>query len=484
MTNSHLKYPIITALLFNYFAVNAQGFKLSDKKIEIYTTAKNTNQRISKSTDKVTVKKFPQPKETDIAIFIDPKRKFQKFEGIGGAITDASAEVLAKLPKKSQQEIIKAYYNEKEGIGYSLIRTTINSCDFSSDSYTYVKENDKELKSFDIAHDLNYKIPMIKMAKAEMKDAYRLYASPWSPPAWMKTNNSMLKGGSLKPEYYQTWANYFVKFIENYEKIGLPVWGVSIQNEPMATQTWESCIYTAEEERDFLKNNLGPTLHQKGMKDKKIIVWDHNRDLIYQRASTILNDAEAAKYVWGVGFHWYETWNGSVNLFNNVALTHEAFPNVNLIFTEGCKEQFDYNQMGNWSLGEKYGYNMINDFNSGTVAWTDWNVLLDERGGPNHVGNFCFAPIHGDTRNGQITYTNSFYYIGQFSKFIRPGAQRIAASSNRSDLMTTSFVNKDGKVVVVVMNQTDKPYSYNLWIEGEAVEVNSQEHSISTIVIS
>jgi len=325
---------------------------------------------------------------------------------------------------------------------------------------------------------------MIKMAKAEMKDAYRLYASPWSPPAWMKTNNSMLKGGSLKPEYYQTWANYFVKFIENYEKIGLPIWGVSIQNEPMATQTWESCIYTAEEERDFLKKNLGPTFHQKGLKDKKIIVWDHNRDLIYQRASTILNDPEAAKYVWGVGFHWYETWNGSVNLFNNVALTHEAFPNVNLIFTEGCKEQFDYNQMGNWALGEKYGYNMMNDFNSGTVAWTDWNVLLDEKGGPNHVGNFCFAPIHGDTRNGQVTYTNSFYYIGQFSKFIRPGAQRIAASSNRSDLMTTSFVNKDGKIVVVVMNQTDKPYQYNLWIEGEAVEVNSQEHSISTIIIS
>ena len=150
------------------------------------------------------------------------------------------------------------------------------------------------------------------------------------------------------------------------------------------------------------------------------------------------------------------------NLFNNVALTHEAFPNVNLIFTEGCKEQFVYDQMGNWNLGEKYGYNMMNDFNSGTVAWTDWNVLLDEKGGPNHVGNFCFAPIHGDTRDGKVTYTNSFYYIGQFSKFIRPGAQRIAASSNRSDLMTTSFINKDGKVVVVVMNQTDKPYQYNL----------------------
>lgn len=479
-----IKYPIITALLLQVIHTNAQSFNLSNKKIEVYTTSKNTNQRIAKDHSVLKVKNFPQPKETDIAIFVDPQRKFQNFEGIGGAITDASAEVLAKLPKKSQQEIIKAYFNEKEGIGYTLLRTTINSSDFSSSSYTYVQDYDKELNSFNIAPDLKFKIPMLKMAKEEMKENYRLYASPWSPPAWMKSNKSMLKGGSLLKEFYQPWANYFVKFIQNYEKNGLPIWGVSIQNEPMATQTWESCIYTAEEERDFLKQNLGPTLHKNGMKDKKIIVWDHNRDLIYQRASTILNDKEAAKYVWGVGFHWYETWNGSVNLFNNVALTHEAFPNVNLIFTEGCKEQFVYDQMDNWSLGEKYGYNMIHDFNSGTVAWTDWNVLLDEKGGPNHANNFCFAPIHGDTRNGNVTYTNSFYYIGHFSKFIRPGAKRIAASSNRSDLMTTSFINKNGNVVVVVMNQTDKPYAYNLWIEGKAVEVNSQEHSISTIIIS
>ena len=144
MKKSYIKYPVIACLLMNYFAVNAQDFNLSNKKIEVYTTAKNTDQRISKSAEKITVKKFPQPKETDIAIFIDPKRKFQKFEGIGGAITDASAEVLAKLPKKAQQEIIKAYYS-KEGIGYSLIRTTINSSDFSSGSYTYVKDHDHEL---------------------------------------------------------------------------------------------------------------------------------------------------------------------------------------------------------------------------------------------------------------------------------------------------------------------------------------------------
>ena len=196
-----------------------------------------------------------------------------------------------------------------------------------------------------------------------------------------------------------------------------------------------------------------------------------------------MNDPEAAEYVWGVGFHWYETWNGSVNLFNNVALTHEAFPNVNLIFTEGCKEQFDYNQMGNWALGEKYGYNMINDFNSGTVAWTDWNILLDETGGPNHVGNFCFAPVHGNTKTGQLIFTNAYYYIGHFSKFIRPGAKRIIASTNRTDILSTAFLNDDGKIAVIVMNNGNKDYSYRLWISGKAIQINLSKHSIQTIIL-
>jgi len=293
----------------------------------------------------------------------------------------------------------------------------------------------------------------------------------------------MLHGGKLLPVYYQSWANYYAKFVKAYEKEGIPVWAVSVQNEPMAKQTWESCIYTAEEERDFIKNFLGPTLQRSGLSEKKIVAWDHNRDLIYQRASTILGDPAAAKYVWGIGFHWYEDWTGGGKIFDNVRRVSESFPDKKLMFTEGCAESFNKDQIDNWKWGESYGRSMINDFNNGTVGWIDWNVLLDERGGPNHVGNFCFAPVHADTKAGTLHYLNSYYYIGHFSKFIRPGAKRIIASSSRGQLLTTAFLNSDGKIAVVVMNQSGDKIPYRLWIGGNAAEITSLPHSIQTLVL-
>ncbi|RZK28330.1 MAG: glycosyl hydrolase, partial [Hymenobacter sp.] len=298
------------------------------------------------------------------------------------------------------------------------------------------------------------------------------------------TNNNLLQGGHLRPEFRQPWADYYVKFIKTYEQKGMPIWGLTVQNEEMATQKWESCLYTAEEERDFIKGFLGPTLQKGGLGDKKLIAWDHNRDLLYQRASTVLDDPEAAKYVWGIGYHWYETWTGSSMLFNNERAVKEAYPNTNLIFTEGCIEKFDLARVNEWALGERYGNSMINDFNAGTVGWTDWNVLLDETGGPNHVGNFCFAPIIADTKAGKLIYTNIYYYIGHFSKFIRPGARRIASTTNRDWLQATAFRNPDGKVAVVVMNSGDKPQEFQLWVKGQAASTTSPAHSIATYVIN
>ena len=452
------------------------------KKVVVYTTAENTKLRIS-VTDTVSFVAFGQPLETQPCVFVDPTKRFQTFVGIGGAITDASAETFAKLSKDKQQEILQQYYDVKKGIGYSLARTNIHSCDFSSGSYTYVNENDAALKSFSVAHDKEFRIPMIKQAIAAAGGKLTMYVSPWSPPAWMKDNNNMLKGGKLLPKYYQNWANYYVKFIKAYEAEGIPVWGLTVQNEPMAVQTWESCVYTGEEERDFIKKFLGPTLQKAGMSNKKLIAWDHNRDLLYQRASTILDDPEAAKYVWGIGFHWYESWTGGGKIFDNVRRVHETYPKTNLVFTEGCAESFKLDKINEWQWGEMYGRSMINDFNNGTVAWTDWNVLLDEKGGPNHVGNFCFAPVHADTKTGEIFYLSSFYYIGHFSKFIRPGAKRIISSSSRGQLITTAFLNTDGKIAVVVMNQSDDKIPYRLWIKGQAAEVTSLPHSIQTLVV-
>ena len=458
-----------------------EKFKVEGKKVIVYTTADSTNYRLT-VTDTLYFKELIQPKETQICVFTDPDKTFQTFIGIGGALTDASAETFAKMPVAKQEELLQAYFDTQKGIGYTLARTSINSCDFSSGSYTYVSDGDKELKSFSIDHDLQFRIPLIKKAIAAAGGKLTLFASPWSPPAYMKDNNDMLHGGKLKPEFYRSWADYYTKFIKAYEKVGIPVWGITIQNEPMAIQKWESCIYTACDERDFLKNYLGPTMEKAGLGDKKIIVWDHNRDLMYQRANVIFDDPVASKYAWGMGFHWYEDWSGGEQMFNNVRLVHDTYPDKSLLFTEGCPESFNASMYNNWGLGEEYGRSMINDFNNGTVGWTDWNIFLDETGGPNHVQNFCFAPVHGDTKTGQLIYTNSYYYIGHFSKFVRPGAKRIISAASRSQLLTTAFINADGKVAVIVMNQSNKKITYNLCINQNAAEVTSLPHSIQTLV--
>jgi glucosylceramidase len=479
----------ITCLFFS-FSLLAQSPKSNKEKskysskgksVIVYTSADNSTLRLT-LTDQLFFVSAVQPLETETCVFIEPRKTFQTFLGIGGAITDASAEVFAKLPKNKQEELLQAYYNKDKGIGYSLVRTTIHSSDFSSESYTYVTEGDKELKTFNIEHDKKYKVPLLKRAIETAGGKLTLFASPWSPPAFMKTNNNMLRGGKLLPEFYQPWANYYVKFIKSYEKEGIPVWGLTLQNEPMATQKWESCIYTAEEERDFLKNYLGPTLKKSGLGNTKITVWDHNRDLISQRSNTILNDPEANKYVWGIGFHWYESWSGGEPMFENIRKVYDLYPNKNLLFTEGCNENFKSENYQLWKNGERYGKSMINDFNNGTVGWTDWNILLDENGGPNHVGNFCFSPIHGDIKTGELIYTPSYYFIGHFSKFIQKGAKRIDCVTSRSNLISTSFFNPDGKVVTVVMNQSSEKIDYNLYVDTNKVSISILPHAIQTLI--
>jgi glucosylceramidase len=477
---------LLTLVSFFLIAfVNAQSTKLVSQKkkgsgaVKVYTTAMNTSYRLSPVED-IQFNDAGDLIERKVFVFIDDSRFFQTMLGIGGAITDASAETFARMSADQQNEFLKAYYDAKDGIGYTLARTNMQSCDFSSGSYSYVTENDKDLKSFSIKHDEKYRIPLIKKAMAAA-GKLTLYVSPWSPPAWMKDNKDMLHGGKLLPQYRQSWANFFVKYIREYEKRGIPVWGLSVQNEPLAVQTWESCIFTAEEERDFIKKYLGPTLQKSGMSSKKLIAWDHNRDFVYQRAQTILNDPAAAKFVWGIGYHWYETWTGGDMQFNNVKMVNDNFPQKNLLFTEGCAEEFSPERINEWSLGEKYGHSMIHDFNAGTVGWTDWNILLDEKGGPNHVGNFCMAPVHFDPAKG-LEYTSAYYYIGHFSKFIRPGAKRINASSNRSDLLTTAFKNTDGSIAVVVMNNSDQKINYQLYMNGKEAQTSSLPHSISTLV--
>ena len=448
--------------------------------LTVYTTAKDTDLRLTE-TGMYSFEPATQPLETELSLFVNPAKSFQTMVGIGGAITDASAEVFAKLSPEKQEELMNAYYGP-EGIGYSLLRTTIHSSDFASGSYTYVSDDRKDLSSFSVAHDLQYRVPMIKRAIVKAGGTLTTYASPWSPPAFMKSNGQMLQGGKLLPEYFESWAMYYAKFIKAYEALDIPIWGLTIQNEPMATQRWESCIYTAEEERDFLKNHLGPTLEREGLGDKNIIVWDHNRDLITHRANTILGDPEAAKYAWGVGFHWYENWTGSEPQFENLRRVKESFPNKELMFTEGCNEKFDAAKYEYWPNAERYGKSMINDFNRGTAGWTDWNILLDQNGGPNHVENFCFAPVHGDLSTDELVYTPTYYFIGHFSKYIKPGAKRISTVTSRSFLQATTFQNSDGSYATVVFNEHDRPMEYAAHVGDQQVALNIPARAIQTLV--
>ena len=294
----------------------------------------------------------------------------------------------------------------------------------------------------------------------------------------MKTNGNMLNGGKLKPEDRQAWADYYVRFIQAYREQGIPIWGLTVQNEPMATQRWESCLYTAEDERDFIRDYLGPTLWKAGMSGVKLMIWDHNRGLMVQCAETVFSDPKAAQYVWGTAFHWYGSY-----VFENVEKMAAEFPDKNLVFSEGTIEAFKPEKMDLWSHGERYAKNEMLDLNAGACAWTDWNILLDETGGPNHVGNFCFAPIIANTKTGELHYDSAYYYLGHFSKFIHPGAQRIACSMCNDGLAATAFINPDNTTAVVVLNISDKPQDYKVWVSKKAVQAHSPPHSIETIVL-
>ena len=474
---------LLNFIIFSLFTVPIDSIQV-ESNIRVYTTESQSNIKLAKSNIVPTFTSIQQPKEVHSGIFVNPKVTFQTFVGIGAALTDAAAETFYKLNKDQQEIFLDSYFSKDKGIGYTLVRTIIHSCDFSTESYTYIEEGDESLESFSIERDLKHRIPFTKRVLDVATKDIVVYASPWSPPAFMKTNNNMLQGGKLKKEHYPVWANYFAKFIKAYENEGIPIWGLTIQNEPMAVQRWESCIYTAEEERDFLKYHLGPTLEREGLQDKKIIVWDHNRDLLFDRASVILNDPEANKYVWGTGFHWYEDWKDGKPMFNNVGKVATAFPDKKLIFTEGCNEGFDINRIQDPKLPERYAKAMINDFNNGTVAWTDWNILLNEYGGPNHVGNFCFAPVHGDTSSGELLFTNSYYYIGHFSKFIRPGAKRVSSGTTSNRISSTSFMNQDGSLVVIALNEEEEAVDYFLTIGDKSTQLKIPKHSIQTIVFS
>ena len=410
-------------------------------------------------------------------VLVNPGRKFQEVLGFGAAFTEAAAVTWKALPAAQANQVLQDYFHPTLGHGYSLCRVHMNSCDFSLGNYAHTEvAGDVELKHFSIDRDRAALLPLIKAAQKVSARPLQLLVSPWSPPAWMKSNGEMNHGGKLLPAYAQAWAQCFVRFIREYEAEGVLVWGVSVQNEPMAVQRWDSCVYTAEEERDFVRDHLGPALAQAGLGHIKIVIWDHNRDLMVERASVVYSDPKAAQYVWGCGFHWY-----GEDHFDHVQLVHDAWPDKALLFTEGCQEGGPH--QGSWALGERYARSMINDLNRWTTGWIDWNLLLDETGGPNHVGNLCSAPILADCTTGTLQHQNSFAYIGHFSRFVQPGAHRVLCATSRQDLEATAFVNLDGSTAVVVMNRTETAIVFTLRVQDAHCAVSLPARAIATFVV-
>jgi len=411
------------------------------------------------------------------ALQLNPTEQFQEMFGFGGALTESSAWVLAQLPPAQRAEVIRRYYDPKEGIGYTLARTHINSCDFSLNMWSLDDvPGDYDLLNFTLAPMRRWVLPLLHDANQTAGGKLHILASPWSPPAWMKTNNRMDDGGSLRPEYAAAWARFYVKFVQAMQtEEKLPIWALTVQNEPEAKQVWESCLFTPEQERDFVRNHLGPVLQQAGLGGVKLIGWDHNRDRIEARAAALLADPGAAKYFWGLGVHWYVS-----NDFAASARVHALYPDKPILFTEGCWE--GGTKLGVWEHGEGYARQMMGDFNHWVGGFFDWNIVLDQRGGPNHVGNYCDAPVLVDTDTKEVRYTPAFYYIAHFSKFVKPGARRIASSGGPAALQSVAFRNPDGSLVAVVLNETDAAVSFTLAVAGEAGACVIPAHAIQSYV--
>jgi glucosylceramidase len=404
----------------------------------------------------------PGPGEPGLPeVRVHPGTTFQSMEGFGGAFTEAAAVTWLGLGEPLREELLRAYFSRQDGHGYSLCRIPMGSCDFALGSYSHLEQPDS---CFSIDRDQKAIIPFIKAAQQAAGRPIKLLASPWSPPGWMKSNGRMVQGGILRPECRQAWARCYVRFIQAYSDADIPIWGVSVQNEPEAAQRWESCLWTAQEECDFVRDFLGPELEAAGLGQVRIIIWDHNRDRMFERAQVVYSDPAAARRVWGTGFHWY-----GEDGFDQVQRVHDAWPGKQLLFTEGCQEGGPHH--GSWELGERYARSMINDLNRWTAGWIDWNLLLDHRGGPNHVGNFCSAPILVSPTGNALLRQSSYFYLGHFARFVRPGALRALCASTSRELESTAFVNTDGSVAVVVLNRGEQAKRFALRVDPDQLAV-------------
>jgi len=474
-----------------------------------------------------------------VVVTVTPTAPRQTLEGIGGALTESSAFVLADLPKPQRRWILDQCFGP-QGADFTMARTPIGACDFCVEGrYSYDDvPGDVALKHFSVAPDRRgfpgakdptfALLPLIKAALIR-NPRLKLVASPWTAPAWMKDNQDWYGrgvGGSLLPQHQDTFARYMVKYLKAYRRQGVSIWGVTPENEPLGNGgQWESMEFTSTAMRDYISQHLGPQLKRHGLGGVKIIQFDHNRDADAIRFSEeALGDPKTATLVWGTGLHWYSSTNSARTPI--LDQLHDRFPTKPILHTEGCIDGIrteDSSPSGTF-LGWKhdawwwtesatdwgyywappsdkpahpryapvhrYARDLIDGLNHWFVGWIDWNLVLDQNGGPNHVNNFCAAPIMVDRTSGETYFTPLYFVMAHFSRYLRPGDSIVEVSTatpglGADDFRATAAVSKDKKnLVVIAFNKSGQPITYDIQIGKFCAPVVIPGNAIQTMKIS
>lgn len=415
----------------------------------------------------------PPPGPAGLTLTLNDKKRFQVIKGFGGAVTDAAAMNILALSAGAQDHLLRSYFSA-EGIGYRVLRVPMGSCDFSTRVYTYLdQDGDFALETFALQEeDLKLKIPVIQKAMTLSPRPLALFASPWTAPPWMKTNGKITGKGTLKGSpggrYYKTWAQYFLRFLDDYAKHNVTFWAVTVENEPTAGMItdypFQSLGFTPELMRDFIALDLGPAFTNSSHRKVQIMIVDDNRILLPYWAKVILSDLRVAHYVHGVAVHWYL--DSVIPADISLGVTHRLYPDYFLFATEACAGSAPWDKgvrLGCWERGNEYSRRIIEDLNYYVTGWTDWNLALDVGGGPTWVGNTVDSPIIVDVEKDVFYKQPTFYHLAHFSKFIPPGAQRVGLDANqKSSLESVAFLCPDDSAVLVVLNRDSQDVAFSI----------------------
>ena len=411
---------------------------------------------------------FSSATNANTTINVDSTTQYQSIDGFGFALTGGSASLINKLPAGQKADLLKDLFAaDSTYIGISYLRISIGASDMSASDFTYddVSGTDVNLDNFSIDVEKTDLIPVLKQI-ITINPTIKIVASPWTAPAWMKTNNNFSQG-SLKPEYYDAYARYFVKYIQAMKAQGITIDAITPQNEPLNANNNPSMVMQPVEQENFIKNNLGPQFQTAGL-TTKIIVYDHNADRT-DYPLTILADPQASQYVDGSAFHLYQ---GQISALGPV---HNAYPTKNLYFTEQYTASTG-------SFSGDLSWHINNLIIGATRNWCrnviEWNLASDPSFGP-HTNGGCTTCQGAITISPSVSRNVSYYIIAHASKFVRPGAVRIA-SDNQSSLPNVAFKNTDGSKVLIVLNAGNASQTFNIRFNSKMVTSTLGSGAVAT----